>query len=53
MYKNVICNLLKTIIGKKRNICKQQLSFLIDDSTIKDSQVITNEFNNFIVSIGY
>ena len=43
---------MKTIIGKKRNNCKQKLSFLIDDSTITDSKVITNEFNNFFVSIG-
>ena len=39
--------ILKTIIGKKINNCKQKLSFLIDDSTITDSQVIANEFNNF------
>ena len=44
--------ILKTIIGKKRNNCKQKLSFLIDESTITDSQVIANEFNNFFVSIG-
>ena len=43
---------MKTIIGKKRNNCKQKLSFLIDDSTITDSQVIANELNNFFVSIG-
>ena len=43
---------MKTIIGKKRNNCKQKLSFLIDDSTITDSQVIANEFKNFFVSIG-
>ena len=44
--------ILKTIIGKQRNNCKQKLSFLIDDSTITDSQVIANEFNNFFDSIG-
>ena len=44
--------ILKTIIGKKINNYKQKLSFLIDDSTITDSQVIANEFNNFFVSIG-
>ena len=42
----------KSIIVKKRNNCKQKLSFLIDDSTITNSQVIANEFNNFFVSIG-
>ena len=44
--------ILKTIIGKKRNNCKQKLNFLIDDSTITNNQVITNKFNNFFVSIG-
>ena len=44
--------ILKTINGKKINNCKQKLSFLIDDSTITDSQVIANEFNHFFVSIG-
>ena len=43
--------ILKTIIGKKRYNCKQKSSFLIDDSTIADSKVIANEFNNFFVSI--
>ena len=43
---------LETIIGKKRNDCKQKFSLLIDDSTITDSQIIANEFNNFFVSIG-
>ena len=43
---------MKTIIGKKRNNCKHKFSFLIDDSTITDSQVIVNEFKNFFVSIG-
>ena len=54
-HKNYISKswkILKTIIGKKRNNCKQKLSFLIDDSTITDSQVIANEFKNFFVSIG-
>ena len=42
---------MKSIIGKKRNNCKQKLNFLIDDSTITDSQGIANEFNNLFVSI--
>ena len=55
MHKNDISKswkILKTIIGKKRNNFKQKLSFLIDDYTITDSQIIANEFNNFFVSIG-
>ena len=41
-------NELKTIIGKKKHNCKQKFTFLIDDSTITDSQQIANEFNPFL-----
>ena len=38
----------KTIIGKKNHNCKQKFTFLIDDSTVTDSQQIANEFNTFL-----
>ena len=44
--------IFKTIIGKKNHNCKQKFTFLIDDSTVTDSQQIANEFNTFFVSIG-
>ena len=43
---------LKTIIGKDSNSCKQKLSFVINNNTTYKSQTIANEFNDFFVSIG-
>ena len=39
---------LKTIIGKKKHNGKHKFNFLIDDSTVTDSQQIANEFNTFL-----
>ena len=43
---------LENYYWQEKNNCKQKLSFLIDDSTITDSQVIANVFNNSFGSIG-
>ena len=40
--------IFKTIICKKNPNCKQIFTFLIDDSTITDSQQIANEFNTVL-----
>ena len=43
--------ILRLIIGKDSNNSKRKFSFNMSNTIVTDSEVITNEFNNFVVSI--